>query len=259
MSKTVRHIINGVSGALLAACLVVAYMSGVSCRAPLKCTGLNVVIADSSMNRFVSKADVKKFLDKEYGEYVGMLLDSIDLAKVEKIIDGRSAVNKSEAYTTRDGMLNVKVTQRTPVVRFQKSDGGFYADAEGFLFPLQSSYASRVQVIDGEIPLKANSGYKGEITDEKERAWLEKVIDLVNYMENSRTWKDKIVQITVCDGGELIMVPREGNERFHFGQPDEIQEKFRKMEKYYTAVVPAKGEKEYSVVNLEYDGQIVCR
>ena len=259
MSKTVRHIINGISGALLAACLVVAYMSGVSCRAPLKCTGLNVVIADSSMNRFVSKADVKKFLDKEYGEYVGMLLDSIDLAKVEKIIDGRSAVNKSEAYTTRDGMLNVKVTQRTPVVRFQKSDGGFYADAEGFLFPLQSSYASRVQVIDGEIPLKANSGYKGEITDEKERAWLEKVIDLVNYMENSRTWKDKIVQITVCDGGELIMVPREGTERFHFGQPDEIQEKFRKMEKYYTAVVPAKGEKEYSVVNLEYDGQIVCR
>ena len=97
MSKTVRHIINGVSGALLAACLVLAYMSGVSCRAPLKCTGLNVVIADSSMNRFVSKADVKKFLDKEYGEYVGMLLDSIDLAKVEKIIDGRSAVNKSEA------------------------------------------------------------------------------------------------------------------------------------------------------------------
>lgn len=259
MSKTVRHIINGVSGALLAACLVVAYMSGVSCRAPLKCTGLNVVIADSSMNRFVSKADVKKFLDKEYGEYVGMLLDSIDLAKVEKIIDGRSAVNKSEAYTTRDGMLNVKVTQRTPVVRFQKSDGGFYADAKGFLFPLQSSYASRVQVIDGDIPLKANSGYKGEITDEKERAWLGKVIDLVNYMENSRTWKDKIVQITVCDGGELIMVPREGTERFHFGQPDEIQEKFRKMEKYYTAVVPAKGEKEYSVVNLEYDGQIVCR
>lgn len=259
MSKTVRHIINGVSGALLAACLVLAYMSGVSCRAPLKCTGLKVVIADSSMNRFVSKADVKKFLDKEYGEYVGMLLDSIDLAKVEKIIDGRSAVNKCEAYTTRDGMLNVKVTQRTPVVRFQKSDGGFYADAEGFLFPLQSSYASRVQVIDGDIPLKANSGYKGEITDEKERAWLEKVIDLVNYMENSRTWKDKIVQITVCDGGELIMVPREGTERFHFGQPDEIQEKFRKMEKYYTAVVPAKGEKEYSVVNLEYDGQIVCR
>ena len=259
MSKTVRHIINGVSGALLAACLVVAYMSGVSCRAPLKCTGLNVVIADSSMNRFVSKADVKKFLDKEYGEYVGMLLDSIDLAKVEKIIDGRSAVNKSEAYTTRDGMLNVKVTQRTPVVRFQKSDGGFYADAEGFLFPLQSSYASRVQVIDGDIPLKANSGYKGEITDEKERAWLGKVIDLVNYMENSRTWKDKIVQITVCDGGELRMVPRRGKEIFLFGQPVEIEAKMERMKLYYTSIIPATDSSRYSTVDLKYSGQIICK
>ena len=259
MSKTVRHIINGVSGALLAACLVLAYMSGVSCRAPLKCTGLNVVIADSSMNRFVSKADVKKFLDKEYGEYVGMLLDSIDLAKVEKIIDGRSAVNKCEAYTTRDGMLNVKVTQRTPVVRFQKSDGGFYADAEGFLFPLQSSYASRVQVIDGDIPLKANSGYKGEITDEKERAWLGKVIALVNYMENSRTWKDKIVQITVGEDSELTLIPREGKEKFLFGQPDDLKGKFERMEIYYKSVRKDKGEDHYSFVDVRFEGQLVCR
>lgn len=259
MSKTVRYLIIGVSAALLAACLVVAYLSGVAYRAPLKCTGLNVVIADSSVNSFVTAADVKKYLDKEYGRYMDMPLDSIDLAKVERIIDGRSAVNKSQAYTTRDGKLNIKVTQRTPIVRFQKSDGGFYADAEGFLFPLQSSYSSRVHIIDGDIPLKANSGYKGQLEDEKERLWLEKVLNLVNFMEKSRTWKDKIVQITVCDGGELILVPREGKERFHFGQPDDIQEKFSKMEMYYTAIVPAKEDKEYSMVSLKYDGQIVCR
>ena len=259
MSKKVRHIINIISAILLTGCLTSAYMGGVSGRAPLKCTGLKVVIADSSRNSFVSKADVKKYLDKEYGEYIGQPLDSIDLVKIEKIIDGRSAVNKSQAYTTRDGMLNITVTQRTPVVRFQKKDGGFYADAEGYLFPLQSSYSSRVQIIDGDIPLKANSGYKGELEDKNERIWLNKVLNVVNYMEKSRTWKDKIVQITVCDGGELIMVPREGKERFHFGQPEDIADKFRKMELYYTSIVPAKGSKEYRMVSLKYDGQIVCR
>ena len=259
MSKTVRHIINGVSAVLLAGCLIVAYLSGVSCRAPLKCTGLNVVIADSSINSFVSAADVKKYLDKEYGEYMGMPLDSIDLAKVEKIIDGRSAVNKSQAYTTRDGKLTIKVTQRTPVVRFQKSDGGFYADAEGFLFPLQNSYSSRVQIIDGEIPLKANSGYKGEVTDPKEQEWLNKVLNVVNYMETSKVWKDKIVQITVCEGGELKMVPRKGQEIFLFGQPVNIQDKFRRMEMYYSNIIPAKGQATYTSVSVEYDGQIVCK
>ena len=259
MSKTARHIINIVSAAVLIAGLTAAYIGGTSCRAPLKCTGLAVDIKDSASNRFVTKADVEKYLNREYGDFIGIPMDSIDLAKVEKIIDARSAVYKSQAFTTRDGKLNIAVTQRTPVARFQKSDGGFYADAEGFLFPLQSSYASRVQVIDGEIPLKANSGYKGEIADPEEKEWLMKVLNVVNYIEDSRLWKDKIVQITVSEGGELSLVPRIGQEIFLFGQPDRIEEKFHKMELYYRSIVPEKGASHYSRVNVKYDGQIVCR
>ena len=145
------------------------------------------------------------------------------------------------------------------MVRFQKSDGGFYADAEGYLFPLQSSYASRVQIIDGEIPLKANSGYKGTVTDPHEQAWLDKVLGVVNYMEDSKVWKDKIVQITVCEGGELRMVPRRGREIFQFGQPVNIEDKFRRMEMYYSHIIPEKGADTYSWVSVEYDGQIVCK
>ncbi len=259
MSKTVRNIISIISAILLTACLVMAYLGGVSCRGPLKCTGLNVVISDSTVNSFVSRNDIRKYLDKEYGTYVGEPLDSIDLARIENIIDGRSAVHKSQAYTTKDGMLNITVTQRTPIVRFQKEDGGFYADAEGFLFPLQNSYSSRVQVVDGKIPLKANSGYKGEIEDENEKKWLHEVLDLINYLENSKTWKDKIVQITVSEGGELTLVPREGQERFHFGRPVMIEEKFEKMEMYYSHILPEKGSDTYTSVSLEYDGQIVCK
>ncbi len=259
MSKAVRNIIIIAAAAVLAVCLAGAYLAGVSNREPLECKGLNVEIADSAANSFVTKADVKKYLDKEYGGYIGMTLDSIDLVKVEKIVDGRSAVHKSQAYTTRDGMLNVTVTQRTPTVRFQKADGGFYADAEGYLFPLQSSYSSRVQVIDGEIPLKANSGYKGEIEDEKERAWLHKVLEVINFMETSKKWQDKIVQITVSDGGELTLVPREGNEKFLFGQPENIRDKFAKMELYYSHILPEKGSGAYRTVSVEYENQIVCK
>lgn len=259
MSKTIRYIIIAFCGLLLAGGLVAAFLCGSASRAPLKCTGLSVSILDSAQNRFVTKADVEKFLKREYGDYIGRHIDSIDLCKVEKIIDSRSAVLKSEAYTTRDGKLNISITQRTPAVRFQKSDGGFYADAEGFLFPLQNSYASRVQIIDGEIPLKANSGYKGRVTDPKEQEWLERVLAVVNHMESSKVWKDKIVQITVCEGGELKMVPRIGQEVFLFGQPVNIEDKFRRMEMYYSNIIPAKGAQTYTSVSVEYDGQIVCK
>ncbi len=259
MSKTVRLIINILSAVVLAGVLATAYIAGVSCRGPLECKGLNVVIADSSVNRFVTKADIKKYLNKEYGSYIGMRLDSIDLSRIEDIVDGRSAVHKSQAYTTRDGLLNITITQRTPVVRFQKEDGGFYADAEGFLFPLQSSYSSRVQIVDGQIPLKANSGYKGEVEDENERKWLQEVLKVVNYMEDSKVWRDKIVQITVDNGGELTLVPRDGKERFHFGQPVMIEEKFEKMAMYYSHILPEKGADAYTSISVKYDGQIVCK
>ncbi len=259
MGKTGKIIINIVCAVLLAAGLAAAYFAGVRNREPLKCTGLKVTIADSSVNHFVSGKDIKKYLDKEYGNYVGISLDSLDLARIEDIIDGRSAVHKSQAYTTRDGLLNINVTQRTPIVRFQKDDGGFYADAEGFLFPLQSSYSSRVQIVDGEIPLKANSGYKGEIEDRREREWLHELLEVINYMENSKLWKDKIVQISVRKGGELILVPREGKEVFDFGQPEMVKEKFEKMELYYSHILPEKGSGKYKTVSVKYDGRIICK
>ena len=78
-------------------------------------------------------------------------------------------------------------------------------------------------------------------------------------MEGSKVWKDKIVQITVHDHGELMLVPREGKERFLFGQPENISEKFRKMEMYYRSILPEKGSDAYTTVSVEYDGQIVCR
>lgn len=259
MSKTVRHIINTSAALMLAAVLCVAFFAGVSCRAPLTCKGLNIVIADSLTNRFVSTDDVKKYIDSEFGEYAGRQIDSIDLRKVEEILDGKSAVMKSEAYTTPDGMLNISLTQRTPIARFMTASGGFYADAEGFIFPLQDSYTSRVHIIDGEIPIRIGRDFKGRLEDGPQKVWLEKVLEVVRYMEGSRTWKDKIVQINVTSGGELVLIPREGNEKFHFGQPDGIAGKFEKMELYYTSIVPAKGGSYYRNVNVEYDGQIVCK
>ena len=78
-------------------------------------------------------------------------------------------------------------------------------------------------------------------------------------MESSKVWKDKIVQISVNEKKDLILIPRDGNEHFHFGQPTDIADKFKKMEKYYTHIIPAKGSGHYKIVDLKYKGQIVCK
>lgn len=259
MNRTLRYILIAIAAAALAACFTVSYVAGVQARRPIVCKGIRIEVLDSAQNSFVTGEDISKFVRKSCGELVGEPLDSIDLVKVEKAVDSRSAVLKSEAYVTRDSILNIKVTQRRPVVRFQKKDGGFYADAEGYIFPLQSTYASHVQIIDGDIPLAANSGYKGDITDPKEKEWFKSVMNVVNYMESSKLWKGKIVQISVDSKGNLTLIPREGNERFLFGQPHSLAEKFSKMERYYTTIVPEKGSNRYKRVDVRFKNQIVCR
>lgn len=259
MSKVTKYTLLSLCGALLVFCITCSFVAGTALRKELKCARLEVRILDSLENSFVSRADVKKFLDREYGTYIGMPLDSLNLVKMENIVDSRSAVMKSEAYVTKDGTLHIDVTQRSPVVRFQKKDGGFYADAEGYIFPLQSSYASHVQIIDGNIPLAANSGYKGSISDKKEMEWFRRMMDLVNFIETNKTWKDKIVQIHVADNGDIALIPRKGKEMFIIGQPTSIEEKFEKMGKYYKVIIPEKGSDAYRTVDLRYRGQIVCK
>lgn len=257
MKKGIRITIAAAALCLLGVILFIVHGMNEKRIGQLTCAGVKVEFMDDF--NFVTSKDVEGYLNKEYGAYIGQRLDSVDLLKVEKILDGKSAILKAEAYTTPDGHLNVKIRQREPVVRFQKDNNGYYADEKGFLFPLQRNYTSMVPIIDGALPLNVERGYKGEPKTESEKAWLAKVIALVNFMKDSRIWAENICQITVRDNGDLVMIPRQGKEAFIFGPPTDFQRKFDRISRYYTTILPEKGNGCYSTVNIKYNGQIVCR
>jgi len=221
------------------------------------CTGLNIVVKDSLQNGFVTCGDIKSYITKEMKGFTDS--EEIDLVKIEEILDGKSAVLKSEAYMTRDGVLNIEVTQRTPVVKFKTGEGGFYADKEGYLFPLQRHNPEGIMVVDGSVPLKADSGYKGEAGSPEEKRWLEGVLDMIGYINGHDCLPENISRLNVLGNGDLVICHDGGKERFIFGKPDNIEMKFKRIRYYYSKIVPEKGENTYSTVNVKYDGQVICR
>ena len=257
MKTKVRILVSvAVLAALVALCALIH--AGTARERQLRtCEGIRVEYADGY--RFVSEQDIKDYLDKYYGAYIGQRLDSIGLHKVEAILDVQSAILKSEAYVTDDGMLNIRLTQREPVIRFQKGGYGFYADCNGFIFPLQENYTTPVPVMDGAIPIRSTEGYKGAPETQAELAWMKGVISLVDYMDKSRIWAENIVQMHVEENGDIVMIPREGKERFIFGSPYGAKDKFDRMSDYYRYILPEKGEGYYKTVNVKYDKQIVCK
>lgn len=259
MNRILKYTLLSLGGVLIAACIICTFLYGRSQRGQIVCKRILVHVQDSMDIRFISSDEIVRSIRKEYGKCIGMKLDSIDLVKIEDLIDRKSAVLKSQAYTTKDSVLHIEVTQRKPLVRFQRGSTGFYADEEGFVFPLQSTYAPHIQIVDGNIPIKVAQGHKGEIENPKSRKWLLDMVEMVRHIESNKDWKRIIVQIHVNEDGDIVLVPREGKEKFIFGYPDKLEDKFEKLRKYYTAIIPKAGKDTYTVVDLRYKGQIICK
>ena len=240
-----RHLLSLTAlAALLAAMIATTSLAAVD-RRLRTCEGVRVSFAPGP--RFLSEDEVKNVLDKRCGAYIGQRLDSLQLFKIESVLNMQSAVLKSEAWTTDDGFLNIRITQREPVARFQNGDDGFYVDRNGVFFPLDDSYSANVPVIDGKAPVGGDG--------QARREWMQDALEMLSCMDGG--WADRIVQMHVDGNGDLILIPREGNERFIFGQPRDAVAKFSRMEDYYRYIKP--GEKKYTEVNLKYEGQIICK
>ena len=257
MKPAVRYII---AASAVAACVFLALAGdrlGAKSRHEVTCNSIEAIIADSLQRKFISEADIRDWM-ADYGTYLGLRLDSVDLRRVEAVIDGKSAVRKSEAWLTDDGVLHISVTQREPVVRFQSASGGFYADADGFLFPLQLRHTARVPVVDGALPLKLGKDFKGEPETEKEKQWVLSMLDLVRWLGERKEWNDLVGQITVRKDGNLVLIPREGTECFVFGTPTDIDAKFSRIRSYYESIAPSQ-DNTYQIVDVRYKDQVICR
>ena len=252
MKKQLRIIVFCAVLALLLAALALLAVRARTERAAVLCNGLDVQIIDKY--EFVTPEDVKGFIDRKYGTYIGVRLDSLDLDKMERMLEEKIVVLKSEAWVTRDGMLHVSILQRKPVLRFQRGEQGFYMDRSGYVFPLHKSYTADVPVIEGAIP---------QVESKEGAAWAEGVMQLVEYVQGSKMWKDRISSIGVDKNGDLELRVTDGKERFIIGFPDNLESKFARMGKYYSHILPyiteQKGEGWYKSVNLKYNKQIICR
>lgn len=259
MKRLLRIVFPLLTLALTMSMIFVFRGKATDARHTVTCTRLKIEVLDSAKLGFVTRGDVKAAIDREYGVYIGQRIDSVNTGKIEKILEGQSAVMGSRAFVTGDGVLHVQVWQREPVLRFETERGGYYADGKGYIFPLQSHYKSQVRVISGNVPLKVPDGYRGQATSAKERKWLSGAIELDRILGEERIWRGGVGKISVDGNGDIVLKMTQGKEKFIFGKPSDIEEKLRKMEDYYKYIAPSKEEGWYSTVNVKYAGQTICR
>ena len=257
MNRALKLLLSAVAVAAFCVMMTFLALADKAGKSKTVCRGLEVEFADSL--KFVSAEDIQGFLDKQYGSYVGQKLDSVELARIERLLESKSAVMESEAWTTWDGILHVSITQRAPAIRFQKGNLGFYADETGFIFPLHRSFTAGVPVIEGNIPVTITQGFKGELASADEKQWVLDMLSLVKYMDKAKSLRGRFSSLSVNNDGDIVITAAEGGEKIIFGSPRDAGDKFARLEKYYSHILPAMGEGYYKSINVKYNGQIICR
>lgn len=239
------------------------------------CKGINVMILDSAKRKFITPAMVKMWFETEKIKLVGEKLMSINTIDLERFIGRRGYVRTVRVYTSMDGLLNIEITQRQPIARFNTQNGyNFYVTEDNYILPAQRHFVTYVPIITGYVLPPFRRDYIGPLdrfADDKEKKveknylFLTKLINFVKFVDNNDFWRSFIVQIHV-EGTEtelkydpdIEIVPRVGNQVILLGGIDGYQEKLDKLLVFYKNAVAYEGWEKFKYINLKYKDQVVC-
>jgi cell division protein FtsQ len=225
------------------------------------CTGIEVIIKDSSDYHFVTQKNLMSLVNNGSARIVGRPAGEISVADIENRINVLRELKVAEAYLTIDQKLKIYVDQRDPVMRIMPESGGdYFLDEDGVIVRRRNLYNPRLHIVRGNVSISQSMLNGVSIFDTSiKRTILRDIYYLVEYINDDDFWSAQVDQIFVDKDDQIDLIPRVGNHVIHLGTAENYEGKLRNLQAFYEKVLPEVGWNKYSVINLEYKDQIVCK
>lgn len=206
------------------------------------CTEVRIVI-DTLDKRIVSEKQIVSMLTAAHLYPKGKALKDIRTRELEMKLEESNLVKKVRAYKTPSGVVNIKVFQRSPLLRVMTSGENYYVDDDGKIMPVTEQITAYVPIATGYVDRKY--AQKG-------------LYDLARFLHENAFWETQIEQIYVYPNKEIELIPRVGNHQILLGDLNGFEEKLEHLRLFYKQAVDKVGWNRYSKINLKYKNQIVC-
>lgn len=207
------------------------------------CPRIRVTIADARNLNFVSKEDVQNLLQDKSVYPIGVRMDHINTDRLENYLKGKSRIKTAECYKSPNGELNVRVTQREPILRVKGIYGDYYVDSERKMMPTSTIFTAYVPIATGYVTKEFSLGALGEFA---------------LFLRDHSFWNAQIEQIDVAKNGEVTLVPRVGDQLILMGTLENYQDKLDRLYALYVNGFNKIGWNKYKQITLKYEGQVVC-
>lgn len=184
---------------------------------------------------------------------VGKNLDKINIHQLEKTLQSNPFIEFAKVYTDMDGVINVEVRQRQPILRVINRFGqDFYVDQYGLKIPLSANFTAPVLVATGNI----DEIFINRV-DTLHTALAKALFKTADFIHRDSLWDAQIEQMTVTENHEIELTPRVGNQRILLGTADSLDNKFKNLLIFYQKAIPKVGWGAYKVINIKYANQVV--
>ena len=225
------------------------------------CRGMEITIVDSSRYHFVTRRDIQNTIISNNGSIVGKPVKEIRVAEIENTMGRYRELKTAEVYMSINGILHIYADQRTPIMRVMANNGGdYFVDTEGVVVRRRNLYTPRLHIVGGNINISQAMLEGVSVLDTSIRnSILKDIYYLVNYIKNNRFWSAQIDQIFVDGHDEIDLIPRVGSHTVHLGSAENFEGKLNNLEVFYEKVLPEMGWNKYSIINLAFRDQIVCK
>lgn len=215
------------------------------------CTGYTITIKGVEENYFIDKDDINKLLKSGAGSAIkGSKIADINLKRLEQLLRDNVWIRKAETWFDNRNVLHVEVYEREPIARiFTQSGNTFYIDSTEKKLPLSEKRTAKVPMFTGFVDKKVYSS--------KDSLLLEGIKNIATYIKNDPFWNSQIAQVDITPERTFELSPVVGNHLIKLGDGKDLDKKFDRLMIFYKQVLAQKGFDSYSMIDVQYSGQVV--
>jgi len=191
----------------------------------------NLFITKDSINNAVIEIITTKNIGKS----------SVHVKALEFELNKIELVRKSDVFVDVNGTMVVNIQQRKPIARFLNNK--FYLDEDGLVMPKSKYYSARVPVIKGYT---------------KTQDQLDLIYKISSYIKNDKFLSQSATEILIDSNSNFSIKLRGYRFKILIGQLNNLDLKIKNFKAFYINASTNQILNKYSVINLQFDNQVVC-
>jgi cell division protein FtsQ len=231
---------------LLAVLVVVANVL----RSHMRVRGIEVVINYAEAPQLVNQKVVADTLMDLIPDLMQKQVRQVDCRKVANAALHVPFLTRVSVSVSISGKVVVQADQRRPVARLFFGNSERYIDVDGKIIPTSDLGDCNVVVATGD--------FAGRLNSDSVSAQIKNLWQVALFLDGHAEYSPLVDQLHVQRNGEVLMVPKVGDQIIELGDTSGLENKFADLLAFYRNGMPRAGWHTYSRISLKFKDQVVC-